>query len=78
MISSCLLLKQFYVRINKEAKEKAAKRKSGKNKKMSKKAGFGIEGEEDEDMKLGEISAGGYGGIRLSTYNDPNKKKKKK
>jgi Ras-related protein Rab-21 len=62
----------------KQAKEKAAKKNLGKKKMKSKKAAFGVDGEDDEDMKLGEISAGGYGGIRLSTYQDPDKKKKKK
>lgn len=61
----------------KDAKAKADKKKGKKKSMKSKKANFGIEGEDDDAMKMGEISSGGYGGIRLSTYQDPTKKKKK-
>lgn len=61
----------------KDAKERASKKKGKKKNIKSAKANFGVEGEDDDGMKMGDISAGGYGGIRLSTYQDPNKKKKK-
>eukprot|EP00345_Euplotes_harpa_P013464 CAMPEP_0168345876 /NCGR_PEP_ID=MMETSP0213-20121227/17867_1 /TAXON_ID=151035 /ORGANISM="Euplotes harpa, Strain FSP1.4" /LENGTH=234 /DNA_ID=CAMNT_0008354281 /DNA_START=12 /DNA_END=716 /DNA_ORIENTATION=+ len=61
-----------------EAKEKQSKAKSKKKGMKSKQVNFGIEGEDEEGIKLGEISSGGYGGIRLSTYNTPKDKKKKK
>lgn len=62
----------------KEAKIKESKTKSKKKNLKSKKANFGIEGEDDDPIKLGEISSGGYGGIRLSTYNNNKEEKKKK
>ena len=62
----------------KEAKIKESKTKSKKKNLKSKKANFGIEGEDDDPIKLGEISSGGYGGIRLSTYNASKDEKKKK
>ena len=62
-----------------DAKAKQAKGKGKKSKTVkSKQANFGVEGEDDGGMRLGEISTGGYGGIRLSTYQDPGKGKKKK
>ena len=62
----------------KEAKLKESKTKTKKKNLKSKKANFGIEGEDDDPIKLGEISSGGYGGIRLSTYNTSKDEKKKK
>lgn len=62
-----------------DAKAKQAKGKGKKSKTVkSKKANFGVEGEDEGGLRLGEISTGGYGGIRLSTYQNPDKSKKKK
>lgn len=61
--------------------KKEEKKKEGKRKKPSKlKSGggnIGVAGE-DDDLALGEIASGGYGGIRLSTYDEGKKKKGKK
>ena len=66
------------IRKNKKLeKEKASKRK-GKNNLKKNSSNIGIVGEDEDDMKLGEISAGGYGGIRLGTYEDKKKKNNKK
>lgn len=61
----------------KDAKLKASRKSKKKNNLKSTKANFGVDGEDDEGMQMGDISSGGYGGIRLSTYQDPTKKKKK-
>lgn len=62
-----------------DAKAKQAKGKGKKSKTVkSKKANFGVEGEDEGGLRLGEISTGGYGGIRLSTYQNPDKSKRKK
>ena len=64
-------------RDQKAKSDKMKKKGSGKGK--SKKTAFGVEGDEGDDpVQLGEISNGGYGGIRLNTYNTENSKKKKK
>mmetsp|Transcript_32279 Transcript_32279/g.31697 ORF Transcript_32279/g.31697 Transcript_32279/m.31697 type:complete len:154 (+) Transcript_32279:295-756(+) len=60
--------------------KKEEKKRESKRKKPSKlknnSSNLGVAGE-DDDLDLGEIASGGYGGIRLSTYDEGGKKKKK-